>query len=312
MPMNSFRWKKKGLLLGPNVPGFSHASHPTIHQIADDDFVIAFSARDPNQKSHIFFVRARVSSGEITILGDPKMVLKPGAPGFFDCDGLLSCCFVKHGAHLYLYYSGWQNLPDGLWLCDTGRALVDAGNLVAEREFLGPVFSRDKHNPLFSAATTVLIDSMGLWHTWYNSGISWDKYQGEWRPKYGIHHATSHDGIDWISEPGLVIPLKDQYEHSFGRPSVVFWNNHYYMWFAHRGTKEYSTYRIGFASSKDGRSWSRDDARSGIGVSNSGWDSESVCYPYVFSHQGHRYMLYNGNDYGRTGFGYAIFDESLE
>ena len=109
-----------------------------------------------------------------------------------------------------------------------------------------------------------------------------------------------------------MIPLKDQYEHSFGRPSVVFWNNHYYMWFAHRGTKEYSTYRIGFASSKDGRSWSRDDARSGIGVSNIGWDSESVCYPYVFSHQGHRYMLYNGNDYGRTGFGYAIFDESLE
>jgi len=33
-----------------------------------------------------------------------------------------------------------------------------------------------------------------------------------------------------------------------------------------------------------------------------------ICYPYVFDHAGSRYMLYNGNGYGRTGFGIAILE----
>jgi len=33
-----------------------------------------------------------------------------------------------------------------------------------------------------------------------------------------------------------------------------------------------------------------------------------VEYPFVFDHKGGRYMLYNGNGYGRTGFGIAVLD----
>jgi hypothetical protein len=40
-------------------------------------------------------------------------------------------------------------------------------------------------------------------------------------------------------------------------------------------------------------------------VSEEGWDSEMMCYPYVFDHKGERYMLYNGNGYGKSGFGIA-------
>jgi hypothetical protein len=40
-------------------------------------------------------------------------------------------------------------------------------------------------------------------------------------------------------------------------------------------------------------------------VSDSGWDSEMVCYPYVFKHNDNIYMLYNGNRYGLSGFGIA-------
>jgi hypothetical protein len=31
-------------------------------------------------------------------------------------------------------------------------------------------------------------------------------------------------------------------------------------------------------------------------------------YPFVFDHDGHRYMLYNGNEYGKSGFGLAVLD----
>jgi len=31
-------------------------------------------------------------------------------------------------------------------------------------------------------------------------------------------------------------------------------------------------------------------------------------YPYVFEHKGERYMLYNGNGYGKTGIGIAVLE----
>ena len=79
----------------------------------------------------------------------------------------------------------------------------------------------------------------------------------------------------------------------------------YFMWYAHRATKTTETYRIGFAYSADGRSWARRDDLAGIDVSASNWDSEMICYPYVIEHRGLMYMLYNGNGYGKSGFGYA-------
>jgi hypothetical protein len=75
----------------------------------------------------------------------------------------------------------------------------------------------------------------------------------------------------------------------------------YRMWFCARG----SAYRIYYAESFDGTSWRR-----AIGpdmeVSESGWDSEMVEYPFVFDHKGDRYMLYAGNGFGKTGFGIAV------
>jgi len=43
-----------------------------------------------------------------------------------------------------------------------------------------------------------------------------------------------------------------------------------------------------------------------LSVSESGWDSQMVEYPFVFDHAGARYMLYSGNTFGQTGFGLAV------
>ena len=64
-----------------------------------------------------------------------------------------------------------------------------------------------------------------------------------------------------------------------------------------------------YAESKDGISWERKDDKVGIDVSESGWDSEMICYPFVFEHKGQKYLLYNGNGYGKTGLGYAVLEE---
>ena len=64
-------------------------------------------------------------------------------------------------------------------------------------------------------------------------------------------------------------------------------------------------YRIGYSHSNDGINWKNKLDKVGIDLSNSGWDSEMICYPFVFDHKGKRYMLYNGNSYGKYGFGLA-------
>ena len=49
----------------------------------------------------------------------------------------------------------------------------------------------------------------------------------------------------------------------------------------------------------------RRDSEAGI-ASSGDWDSEMQAYPAVFDNDGRRYMLYNGNGYGRTGIGWAV------
>ena len=46
----------------------------------------------------------------------------------------------------------------------------------------------------------------------------------------------------------------------------------------------------------------------GIDVSNNEWDSEMICYPFVFDHKKERFMLYNGNNHGKDGFGIALLE----
>lgn len=80
------------------------------------------------------------------------------------------------------------------------------------------------------------------------------------------------------------------------------------MWYSFRGNRD--KYRIGYAFSEDGFDWHANYENGPVVFKSSdGWDSEMVCYPHVFSHEGTKYMLYNGNGYGKTGIGLAVLEE---
>ena len=105
----------------------------------------------------------------------------------------------------------------------------------------------------------------------------------------------------------MCIDFKSKEEYAISRPCVIKEDGIYKMWYSYRGGSD--TYRIGYAESADGIHWGRKDEEAGIDVSESGWDSEMIEYPFVLEHKGKKYMLYNGNSYGKTGFGYAILKE---
>jgi len=64
-------------------------------------------------------------------------------------------------------------------------------------------------------------------------------------------------------------------------------------------------YRLGYAYSTDLANWQRDDATLGLTGTKGDWDADMQCYPHFFVLNGQLLLLYNGNNFGRDGFGLA-------
>ena len=128
-----------------------------------------------------------------------------------------------------------------------------------------------------------------------------------------IKYAESSNVTDWKRTDQICLPYKFEGE-AIARPSVINENGGYRMWYCFRGSVDYryhkgQSYRIGYAESHDGISWTRKDEDVGIERSESGWDSLMIAYPFVFNHRNEKYMLYNGNGFGESGFGYAVMTD---
>ena len=107
------------------------------------------------------------------------------------------------------------------------------------------------------------------------------------------------------STPGCTnegIDFKDNTESALARPYVIFEDNVWKMWFAHKG----ESYRLGYAESLDGINWERCDEMAGLSISDTGFDSEMVEYAAIVKYDGQHFMFYNGNNYGQEGIGLAV------
>ena len=85
------------------------------------------------------------------------------------------------------------------------------------------------------------------------------------------------------------------------------------MFFCYRQSSDFRKnkdrgYRIGHAWSNDLLTWTRDDADPLLDVSPGDWDADMLCYPHVFECEDKVYLLYNGNEFGRYGFGLAVLE----
>jgi predicted GH43/DUF377 family glycosyl hydrolase len=141
------------------------------------------------------------------------------------------------------------------------------------------------------------------------SGKEWLRTHGKPEPVYKIRTASSDDGINWVKFGKDLIESKLGIHECQACPDVIFRDGKYHMFFSYRSIHDYKSkeggYRIGYASSDDMVTWSRRDEMAGIEVSEEGWDSEMVNYPHVFVLDGETYMLYQGNEMGRSGIGLA-------
>jgi hypothetical protein len=239
------------------------------------------------------------SRNPIKIQREPEQpILTPGDLAMFDDSGASIGCIVPVGRKRYLYYMGWHLTVTVPWQNALGLAISECPAAPFTRHSRFPIVGLNEIDPYTISYPWVAIENEKF-RMWYGSNIAWGPKKKDMR--HLVKYAESHDGIHWHRNNTVAIDFDGPDEYAICKPCVIKDNDCYRMWFCARG----KAYRIYYAESDDGIVWRR-QAEPDLSVSDSGWDSEMVEYPFVFDHAGARYMLYAGNTFGRTGFGLAV------
>lgn len=317
------RWQKLGKIFDPTqyeLPNncFQFAQAP--QAVVFNKFVrIYFSTRTVDKNngkylSHIAFVDMRNNMCDVIRVSN-KTIVPLGGLGCFDEHGIFPMNVIRHNGVLFGYTCGWSRRVSVSVETAIGLAISHDDGLTFQRIGDGPVLSASLHEPYLVGDGFVKIIG-DTFHMWYIFGTKWEKYESDASPDrtYKIGHAVSKDGITWCKEEAKQI-INDRLgkDECQALPTVIKINEKYHMFFCYRRSFDFRknkdrSYRIGHAYSDDLRNWVRDDENPLIVGTPGGFDSHMQCYPHVFEHYDKVYLLYNGNEFGRYGFGLAVLD----
>jgi len=314
------RWIKHGKIFDPSgfkLPNNCVAFAQSPQALVFEDFIrIYFATRSvdaANGKylSHIAFVEMKKNLRDVIRVSD-KPVIALGGLGCFDEHGIFPMNVLRRGDAVYGYTCGWNRRVSVSVDTGIGLAISRDNGLTFDRVGPGPVLSASLHEPFLVCDGFVKIMN-DVFHMWYVFGTEWKTFSTEAAPErtYKIGHATSKDGLEWVKEEARrIIPDRIGADECQALPTVIPIGRRYHMFFCYRESFDFRRakgrgYRIGHAWTDDLINWTRDDNSPLLEGSPGEWDSDMQCYPHVFECDGKIYLLYNGNQFGRHGFGLA-------
>lgn len=314
-----FNWEKLGIVFNPfyikGRPEWMHEFAQSPNSIMFDDFVRVYfccrpKADENNQRvTRCAFVDLNKKNllEVVNIAKEP--VLELGGLGAFDEFGTYPVSMVRAKGRIFAYYGGWSRCTSVPFNISLGGA-VSYDNGVSFTKFGdGPILSHTLDEPFVIGSPKIRIYD-GTWYLLYMAGSKWIMSEGRPEVVYKLRMAISPNGKNWIKINKNIIPDVLEENECQAGPDVFYYKGLYRMFFTYRKALDFrdnkeSAYRIGYAYSDDMVNWIRDDDNVGIGFSDSGWDSEMLHYPHLFECEGSVYMLYNGNEFGKYGFGIA-------
>ena len=321
--MKNAKWRKLGHIFNPvnhTLPESCHDFAQSPQALVFNDFVrIFFSTRKKeehsgNYLSHIAFVDFDKSFRHIKRISD-KTVIPLGELGSFDEHGIFPINPLRIGDQVFAYTTGWSRRVSVSVETSIGLAISNDNGLTFERTGPGPVLTSSLHEPLLVCDGFVRKYD-NVFHMWYIYGLGWKQEPDDKLPArvYKIAHATSKEGLVWKKEEGKqIIPDVLNANECQALPTVIKADGFYHMYFCYRYASDFRKninrgYRLGYAYSENLKDWFRDDENVGIHLSESGWDSQMMCYPHVFECDDDIFLLYNGNEFGKYGFGIAVLE----
>ena len=319
---SGFESVKKDIAIGEGV------ATGTIFNVAEGKWLLTIDAKDStgtaiyrgrtdveilsNQTTYVSIELAPAeSSGDLAINvswneGDgiswtkysENPVLDLGQNGSWDDYHITHPTAIYNGTNYEMWYTGYDGnnyrigyaySSDGInWTKYSGNPVINLGTTGAWDET--------------SVSTPSVIYNGLTYEMWYagsnNSSIS------------QIGYATSTDGINWTKHSGnpiLTIGSSSTWEsNNIGNPSVLFNGSKYELWYSgFDGTN----YRIGYASSTNGTSWTKysDNPVLNIGAPGS-WDDRYLISPSVIFDGNNYQTWYSGlsNTYFRIGYASSI------
>lgn len=318
------KWHKLGKIFDPHdhsLPNSCNDFAQSPQALVFDDFIrIYFSTRAVDASngkflSHIAFIDVSKDFHKILRVSD-KAVIPLGGLGCFDEHGIFPMNVVRHRDAVLGYTCGWSRRVSVSVETAIGLAISHDNGMTFQRIGKGPVLAASLHEPFLVGDGFVKVIE-DTFHMWYIFGTTWKRLDNDTQPErtYKIGHATSKDGIDWTKEEARQI-VSDRIgpEESQALPSVIRIDNLYHMFFCYRHSIDFRTnssraYRIGHAFSEDLKQWTRDDESMRLEGTPGEWDGEMQCYPHAFECDGRVYLLYNGSQFGRRGFGAAVLTQ---
>ena len=315
-------WHKLGRIFDPaehrlefGDAGFAQSPQALV---LDDRVRVYFSTRTRDiagkYRSNVGYVDFDCTLKQIIgVCNEP--VIQLGNLGAFDEHGIFPFNVLNDGDRIIAFSTGWNRRIS----VSTDAAIGLAQSIDGGRSFIkygeGPVLSPSLHEPfLVGDAFVKQIDNS--YHMWYIHGVRWVRHEGHNNPDrvYKIAHAVSSDAINWRRDNRQIISDVLDNDECQALPTVIFNDGCYHMLFCFRAATDFRTnstrsYRIGHATSTDLQHWTRNDSSWSIDVSTAGWDSEMLCYPHLFELDSQIYLLYNGNSFGRHGFGLARLEK---
>jgi sucrose-6-phosphate hydrolase SacC (GH32 family) len=310
-------WLKQGQIFNASDigNGFTHAQVP-YPLIFEDRVRIYFTSRPPRDEdgftSCILYLDLDINDLSTVLDVQKKPLIELGKSGAFDEFGTMPCSVIldETTSQYFMYYVGWTrmkstpyNTANGLAISKDGKSFVKYSD--------GPIMGQNATDPYIVGCPRVYRFN-NKWYNWYISGYGWKEFEGRKESLYDIKLAESEDGIHWQATQEKMIPKR--YEDECQTCASVFEKDGlYHMYFTYRHAVDFRNpergYRIGYAFSSDMKKWERNDDLGGIDVSESGWDSEMVCYPFITQIKDQLVMFYCGNEFGKHGFGYAILEK---
>jgi predicted GH43/DUF377 family glycosyl hydrolase len=315
--MEKLEWIKKGQIF--NLKDFKNWEHthgqvPYFIEI-DKKRKIFFTSRPPVNADGTYVSYTHAVDVEITkdnfkiskLYQEP--ILPLGDIGYFDEFGSMPCSVIKHPEidEIWLYYVGWSRKISSPYDCAIGLAISHDGGETFKKFGGGPIVGASTFEPFVLGCPRVYYFNK-KWYMFYLTGIKWMDFKGRKECFYRLKIATSSDGIEWKRNEKFIIP--ERYENECQTcASLFYYKDKYHMYFTYRHSIDFRNpergYRIGYAISDDLENWDRDDEAGNFSISESGWDSEMVCYPNVSLIDDRFIMFYCGNSFGINGFGYA-------
>ena len=300
------KWIKEGQLLVPdsNVWWMNQHVGPSYFHLTDDShFELFVTGRDLKNISRIAKITGKIDGCKLSLGPVPsEPIFDVGKPGCFDESGVSYPWLLKEQDELLMFYVGWVAGGMTGFQNYTGLATLKIGSSSFERVSPVPILDRNRDEPYGSGSCAVIREGSS-YIMLYTSFYQWKNVTYKTRdyaPSYDIKLATSSDGRTWHRGGQVAIALEEN-ETIVGKPSI-FKNldGTFTVYFSARG-ENYKIYRA------DGPSLSELVRSKEVELDASllGWDSQMVEYCHVVQCDKYLFMIYNGNEFGKTGLGYA-------